>query len=495
MTPRKKKEEAHVGPWEESVGFLPHKVTVYENMARGGTLYLRWRAGGNWRKQSLQRALRVGGKIDAATQEWAKERASTKYAELVKAATLQEAEQLTGVATALTIPEPKAAPLTIREGLAKAIDEETGKYPTDTMHRREVVREVGRAAVVWNNAPWNTIRRADLRKLWRHRIKELRAQGETGLRGAEITVQRVLAVAAWLRDEEHIEAGACAAKKEWKEDLRSDWLELTKERSVPNPKRPRHTLAEMRRILAKAGAVDPRFELLMVLGAEIRLGQVARCRRTDLDFTHGTLTVHGKKGKRGVVLKLTAGQLRVARHAVERGYLRRLEQTQADYPLFPAGQLRGGWKGEDPVALEATLRRATRADTEKSRGALDAVHVGRRTINAWFHDAERAAGIDPVPGRAAYGLKRAAVDAVKQAGISREGLMAHAGWTDTQMADQVYADQAAEWAREEAAKHRAKLRGEETEAGTDPVPPRTQDVPTNETRRTDGYAAHGEHSE
>ena len=38
-----------VDQWEESVGFLPHKVTVYEEQARKGVLYLRWRQDGNWK--------------------------------------------------------------------------------------------------------------------------------------------------------------------------------------------------------------------------------------------------------------------------------------------------------------------------------------------------------------------------------------------------------------------------------------------------------------
>jgi integrase len=99
---------------------------------------------------------------------------------------------------------------------------------------------------------WADIKRADLRKLWRRRILQLRAEKADGLRGAEITIQRVNAVAAWLRDEELIPAGACVAPRQWKTELRADWLELSKERALPDPKRPRHTLDEMRRILAKA---------------------------------------------------------------------------------------------------------------------------------------------------------------------------------------------------------------------------------------------------
>ena len=185
----------------------------------------------------------------------------------------------------------------------------------------------------------------------------------------------------------------------------------------------------------------------MSLGAELRLGQVLRCRRADLSLEHATLTVRGKGHKKGTVVHLTAGQMRVVRHALTEGYLRVLERHCADYPLFPAGQLPGGRKMEDPVATIA------RHQTAPS--------LSRSVLDGWFHEAERLAEVTPVPGRAAYGLRRAAVDAVKAAGISREGLKEHGGWVDTQMPDRIYADQEAAYARDEARDVRAKIRGEE----------------------------------
>lgn len=425
--------------WEKSVGFLPHKVTVYEEPARHGTLYLRWRAGGNWRKKSLRRPLRTPrGKIDLETQQWALRQAEAQYARLVA-----------GVPTEDRAP---TAPLAIAEGLAAAIAADTGKYPTDTPHRREVVRELERAALHWGaDTPWASIKRKDLRKLWRARILELRAlrteeRPVDGLRGAEITMQRVLAVAAWLRDEEMIPAGACEAGRNWKQELRADWLELTKERALPQPKRPRHTLEEMRKIMAVAGRVDPRLELALTMGAELRLGQVIRARRTDYDRAHRTFTVGGKGHKRGELVKLTDGQVRVIEHHLTTGYLRELEAKAADYSLFPAGQLAGGRKMADP---RATVTRH-----------LEAKPVDRSVLDDWFHEAEDLAGVTKVKGRGAYGLKRQAVDAAKAAGISREGLQRLGGWETTQMPDMVYADQEAEYARDEARDIRAKIRGE-----------------------------------
>lgn len=420
MTPR-------VDVWEASVGYLPHKVTAYEEPTRANVVYLRWRSAGNWKKKSLRRGVRTArGRLDQMAVKWALEQAAAQYARLVAGVPAHEREP--------------AAPLTLAQGLAAAIDPATGKYPTDTMHRREVVRELRRAIEEWGGGtPWEAIKRADLRKLWRRRILQLRAGKETGLRGAEITVQRVLAVATWLRDEELIPVGACVASRRWKTELRADWIELSGERAVPVPSRPRHTLEEMRTILAVAHDVDPRFELAMALGAELRLGQVVRCRRPDVSLEHATLTVFGKGRKQGTVVHLTAGQMRVLRRALTEGYLSLLEREAADYPLFP-----GRWRGKGI----APARYATAAP------------LGRDQIDKWFHAAERLAEVPSLPGRAAYGLRRAAVDAAKEAGISREGLQAHGGWADTQMPDRIYADQQMDYARDEARDVRAKLRGE-----------------------------------
>jgi integrase len=428
MTPR-------VEVWEESVGFLPWKVTVYEEPSRKGVLYLRWRQDGNWKKKSLKRPLRTArGKIDLDTKRWALTEAQVQYARLVAGV---PAEEITPV-----------APLSIEQGLAAVIDSKTGKYPTDTMHRREVVRELERAIKQWGaQTPWETIKRKDLRKLWRHRINELRAEKQAGLRGAEITIQRVLAVAAWLRDEELIPAGACVASRKWKEELRTDWIELSGERALPDVQRPRHSLEEMRKIMAVAGQVDPRLELALSLGAELRLGQVIRCRRSDLNLEHKTFTVRGKGHKRGETVMLTDGQMRVVQHHLTAGYLRDLERAAADYPLFPAGQLRGGRSMKDP---RATLRYQ-----------LSAKPIDRSVLDGWFHDAEAKADVPTVKGRAAYGLRRQSVDAAKAANISREGLQRLGGWVDTQVPDAIYAEQEAGYAREEARDVRAKLRGEE----------------------------------
>lgn len=425
--------------WSDSVGFLPHKVTVYENAERKLTLYLRWRerdADGstNWGKLSLRRTLpRLRGKPDPAVVAWARAQAEQKYAELVK-----------GVPTA---DRTVVHALSITEGIARLLNAETGKYPAATPHRREVERELKHVVrILGGDTRWDMIKKQELRRLWRHRIRELRAAGEIGYRGTEITVQRLLAAAAWLRDEEHIGAGACVAPSRWKVLLREDWMGIAGVTSVPEPERPRHSLKEMRAILAVTDRVDPRFGLLMTLAAELRAGQVLeRSRRTDIDLEHKTLTVHGSKNKRGGLVKLTPGQLRAIKYALKKGYLRELEANLPDYYLFPAGQMPGGRSG-----------RAV-ADVERhgKAGPID-----RSVLDNWFKAAETLAEVPHVRGRGPYSFRRVHVDEAKRRHVSREGLKEVGLWGDHQTPDRIYADQVQDYARDEARDLRAVIRGE-----------------------------------
>lgn len=429
--PREKTEAAL---WSHDVGEIPHKVTVYEEPQRNRTLYLRWRADGNWRRKSLRRALPrlANGRPDGDVVAWAMRQADAHYQSLRDGTTSPTEQRL-------------LRPLTIAEGLVRVLDPATGRYPVPSANRREVESAIHFAATVWGkDRAWDTIRRADLRNLWRRRIRDLRDRGEIGHRGAEITVARVLTVAAWLRAEELVAPGACVASREWKTELRSDWRALAGETRDPEPRRPRHTVTQMVSLLGRAWDVDPRFGLLLALGAELRLGQVVRCRRSDLDLETKTLNVPSSGKKRGVIQKLTPGQLASVRRALD-GYLAELEKALPDYPLFPQGQMPGGRSGQ-PVA-----------DPERHGTAAP---LDRGTLRDWFRRTEELAGVPHMPRRGAYGVRRLAVDEYKKLGISREGLMAAGGWSDSQVPDAIYADQEAVYAADEAANLRAKMRGE-----------------------------------
>ncbi len=428
--------------WEDTFGFAPHKVWVGERADKGGTLYLRWWDGtrGNWKWRSLGQGLRdEKGRVLDAVQQLARQAAKERY------------EELTGKGAPVVLTE--RTPLTLGRTWALISDEKTGLYPTDTAHRREVARELRHAVrILGPDTAWATIDKGRYLTLMRTRVDELRAAGHTALRGAEITMQRIHAIAVWLRDNEHIPADAAVPSSRWRLNL-ATYVEASHGGRLPEPAKPRHTLDEMRALLEKAWDTDPRFGLLMALGAEQRLGQVARCRRSDLNLEHKTLRIPGRGKKKAPIVLLTAGQV----HAVERalqGYLARMERAHADYPLFPGVKLRHAIE-----RVDGKYRR-TGAAYMDPRTMANVAPVRGTGIRKWFRATEARCGIAHAAGRGAYGVRRVAVDAVKAAGISREGLKSHGGWASTQIPDAIYADQDAEYARREAMEKRAEIRGE-----------------------------------
>lgn len=414
-------------PWMHTEGQSPFTVRVYEHAGRGMRLYLKWwdRTRGNWAGKALGRTLRTSsGRIIKHVQTWAIGEAKKQHESLLRGvpAESRPSEQLTLGAT-----------------IPLLMDGDRGPYPTDTPHRREVIRAVQYAIRIWGeDRLWNSIGRADFRELRRRRARELREKGDTGLRGTEVTISRILSVAEWLRGEEKIDDRAALPEPKWKQMLKE-------EVDAPEPNRPRYLPEEMRDLVRKSSQIDPRLGLAVALGAELRLGQVIRHSRSSINLDAETFTLRGRGKKRGTVVALTAGQMAVVRHAITEGYLRILEQTAADYPLFPAGQLRGGRKGT-PVAL-ATM--------------VDAKPLNRRTLHLWWIDLEKLCGIAHIPGRAAYGVRRVAVDEAVKAGISRDGMKEHGGWADLQVPERIYREQERVEAREEARDVRAKTRGEE----------------------------------
>lgn len=413
--------------WRDEVGQRPHRVVVEERLDRKGVVYLRWRERGNWAVEATGIVVR------------------NKGGDLVK---VRQAEALRlGKAKAVELAEGRPGgkrkrPLTISQGLQLAIDPEKGKYPADSMHRREVIRELGRVVAILDDPTWNSLRPGDIRKVYRTRAKALALAGHVGKRGAEVTVARLLAVAEWLRGEGEIDAGACHAPKEWKKTLGE---EVTDE----PPKQPRYTLEELRAILGRAADVDPRFALIAYLGVGLRLGQVARVMRSKVDLNARLVKVPGRGRKGGATVALLDDDVRVVEAALA-GYLAPLEtQYQEgvvrDYPLFPQGQLTGG--KTDP--------RTARCRPEQAHAAS----VRSETVRQWWEKAEALAGITKLSGRATYGGKRQTVDAAKELKISRDELASLGGWGDTQMADRIYADQEARVAAEGAARARAAIRG------------------------------------
>jgi hypothetical protein len=224
--------------------------------------------------------------------------------------------------------------------------------------------------------------------------------GRSGPRHAEVVVSTLYSVAAWLRDNEHLASDVARPPSGWRKQLREEWADAL-DRDL-TPARPRHTPEEMALLFRYLVRAEPRLQLALELGAELRLGQILRLQRTDVDIDRagngpasdalGVITVRGRGKKHGETVVLTPEQ-RAALDGAWNGVLRDFEQAfrarQIDtYPLFPGGKLRCG-----VAAIRASPKRWN------ARTALDA-----------FHALETISGVTSVPGRGWYGLRRTTTD-------------------------------------------------------------------------------------
>lgn len=355
----------------------------------------------------------------------------------------------------------------VSETRALITDPATGKYPHPCQFVDEMVRALELAVDRWGDIPWADVQQSHWTMLLRFRLDRLLADNRRGVRATEITISRLITAVRWLREMKLIPRDAADWPSNWKAEIVRHWKGITKSARDPEAFRPRYTLEESHAILRKAD-FDPRFELLLWLGMELRLGQVARARRADLALdveadSNGRLTVYGAGKKGGTVVELTAGQ----RAAVDRalgdgGYLYALEQLHqasgADYLLFPAGYVSGR------VAR-------TRGDTDAVIALSPKANFDKPVSGSWirknFNVCEERAGIPHIKGRCAYGLRRLSVDVGGESDLSPAALQALGGWTDIKIPETVYRSRENRHGRREARGVRAKLRGEvDRSAGT-----------------------------
>ena len=428
-------------------------------------LELRWRnaATANWKRESLGRRL----DRDARGKP-------TSGAEAAAVAAAQE-KSLALASGTTTATATRHAALTIGETEAVIIDKDTGKYPHRSQSRDELVRAIRFAVALWGtNTPWEKITDGHWTTLLRRRVEGLVAKGARAVRATEITISRLITVVRWLQKKKLIPREAALWPDEYKKEIAAYWQGVTNSSRPPQPYRPRHTLEEGQRILAASG-FDPRWELLMWLGMELRLGQVARGRRSDLKLPEidwaawdamtpderetmslGTYQVHGAGKKGGAIVAMTAGQRRrVDRALAEGGYLADVETrfkagVIEDYRLFPAGYVIG------------RVGRSRGKETVLRLGSVDyQVNVTGSWIRKSFRTAEALAGIEHVAGRCAYGVRRQSVDTGKNDGLMPGALKALGGWSDIKMPENIYADGQNEVGQMQARSTRARIRGED----------------------------------
>lgn len=445
-------------PWRYVVGMSPHQVTAFED-ARSGHVVLRWYNGkGKRALRGLKFSVRgARGQVDRDAERRAIEHADQWHRDIA-------AGLWPPTTNGVTRDDTKS--LTIVQGWDLAKDPEKGKWNKDTPHRADIERAIKRAARVWrleDGTPltWNDIDRGELRQLWRSEYARLQAGGHRGYRGAELTLDLVLAVAAWLRDERHIIPTAC---------LRWDNMmaEFEKDAGEHEPYQPRYTVEEYRKLFKAAWEADERYGLLYDLGAEYRLGQVSPCRRSDLDREKGRLRIQGHGKKQGEIVVLMEAQRANVDYVLTTGYLAGLEAAYeakqiTDYPLFPGGHF---------ARDRETKRLVSRAEYAERAPLI------RDSWMPWHRRAEELAGIPYIKGRGPYGSRRGGVDAADELAISRKGMRAWGGWANNQMPDNIYANKENEKARHEAAEVRALARGGTTGPGiaTRELPETSQNV-------------------
>lgn len=403
---------------------------------------------------------------------------------LIRTRALALATKRRGIAPTKTVVQPAGCRIEDAAGLI--CDPATGKYAHKTPSRDELERALaffGR--VVGNDTLWTEIDESHYIKALRLRVDELVAKNCRAVRAAEITISKIATTVGWLREMRHIPRDAAPWPKRYKELIKKHWMGVVGTVREPEPHRPRHTLEELHKIMA-ASTFDPRLELMLWLGIELRLGQVSRALWSDLslpdvdwsidpardergnDLTnYGTFTVHGSGKKGGVTVYITRGQRQRVDDCLGHGYLAQVEQRRAagaiaDYCLFPAGYIVGRVGFTRGQSIARTL--SEKVDYQK--------HVTSSWIRKNWREAEDRAGVPHVEGRGAYGGRRRARDVFGESDVSQAAIENGGGWVPgSNIPNAVYRNRQNVAGAIEARPVRALIRGESLEKTYSPAVP------------------------
>ena len=315
---------------------------------------------------------------------------------------------------------------TLEQAFESLLDSRVGKWLGETAARSEAVTKAADVVVALGpRTLLANLHTADYRTLWRalaaryatremrtlyvgRRRDAARSAGHTrgkreirwgGRRHCEQCVLLLRACLLWSADHGQL-AHVPSLPRNWQEELAADWERTTgeepAERDVAGPA---YSPAEASLIYAEGADHDPRIQLAIELALELRLGQVIRTTRCDLDLNlgaHGRLRIRGRGRKKGATIFLDATMRQLIDRLMSVGYLQPLEAARRDgrirdYPLFPGGRIGYGF---DP---KRNLRPLTKS--------------GARTL---FLAVEKAAGVQHVRGRAWYGFRRLAADLAEE---------------------------------------------------------------------------------
>lgn len=428
------------GTWKYTVGEPPLVLTAYERKDRELAIWTRaWDGKRYTERRALCETIRGDDGRVIPEREIEAQRLTV--------------ERHRGLASGLSTDEIPETGITLAQGFAKLLDDKTGKYAGDTRWKGDVDAAAAVIKATLDPAlPMKEVKHAHYRKLWRALIHQHVKTGDFGLRRIEVIVGVLQSCSRWLQQEGWIEVGAALPAPGWNSTLRSEWTDITRQ-PVGDPNRPRYTTEEMVRLWRALPDADPRLELAVQIGAELRLGQVRRCMRLDIfparGFVIGGVTVHGRGKKRGERVVFTMQQRHVVTRALTSGVLADFEALRRagdleDYPLIPGGYLH--------AAKDRRGHDVLRADPDQGQQPWHPTPMRK----AWAR-LERAAKVKEMPGRKWYGLRRLQADRAEDVETDKRVLNIGGGWTRTETREK-YQEAGRMDLREKAAAVRRKIR-------------------------------------
>lgn len=445
-------------------------VTAFERSDKSNRVYVRWwyndldtKRRGRWKKFVLRTSGLEGAAIGTVRNERGQLLRGRREAVIQALRKVQDglARGAIDPATGELAVQQKGqaiqeARFTLAEGRAAIFDVDTGRYiPTGDSDRDFNLHEMKRAQRyledTWGpDTPYSKLPKDASRVIWRKLARAAGSAGRSGKRDAERFIGYLHRTAKWLASKGHIAEAHAPYLDGWKREFREEWERLTGESTAPT--RRRHTDQELELLTEHLDQAEPRLRLMMLIGMELRLGQVRRAMRSHLDlgegvgaFGLGSLTVAGAGKKKGAHVHLDPEQRAALDYELNLGYLRECEAAYRegrikDYSLFPQGRTR---RGAIPVRKNDRYLRA----------------VGKSTMNGWFKALEEAAGVPHVDGRAWYGVRRITTDLAPTYTKDTRVLDAMGGWSKgSKMREGIYQDEERDEVARAAADARYRMR-------------------------------------
>ncbi len=433
----KKKSAPRPGEWTYSAGRRPFTVTAYERKERRNEIWIRF---GSHRRKLAESVRDQAGRVSAQLE--AEVIAMVADAQSVFSEGRDPSQQRSDPENPLTLRQAFDAALTLGSGLyatrtaqwrdMRTIagdicellalrDPNDPKGPTEPKLLKDVT---GHDALVLTRAIAECVAGGRKREIANKTTTREIPWG--GFRMAVRAVEFLFRVVRFMAEKQKFSAPKLAPK--WREVMKEEWRDVTNKYHEVN--KLAHSATDVARMFASLKDADPRLHILLELGAEARLGQVARSMRSHLSLEggvlgFGVLTVEGRSNKRGTEIDLTESQQALILDTMRSGYLLDLERHfQAgrlqDYPLFPGKRFTEG------VCVAKKLEDGTRGSV-----VIPPRPVTEDGLRGWFKEFEKTLAIPQVKGRGWYGVRRKTADLAEDAVVDPRALNRLTGHADT----------------------------------------------------------------